>query len=73
MAIQLEAVKLGLDVYRPIAEGGRCDLILGFGYELLRVQCKWVESPEGRADCFLHQFTTYRGGLSTPDVLRGGC
>jgi hypothetical protein len=42
MAIQLEAVKLGLDVYRPLAEGGRCDLILGFGYELLRVQCKWA-------------------------------
>jgi hypothetical protein len=42
MAIQLEAVKLGLDVYRPLAEGGRCDLILGFGYELMRVQCKWA-------------------------------
>jgi PD-(D/E)XK nuclease superfamily protein len=47
MAIQLEAVKLGIDVYRPIAEGGRCDLILGIGYDLLRVQCKWVNLRKG--------------------------
>ena len=47
MAIQLEAVKLGVDVYRPLAEGGRCDLILGFGYELMRVQCKWVNLRKG--------------------------
>ena len=41
-AIAFEAVKLGLDVYRPMSDGGRCDLILGFGYELMRVQCKWA-------------------------------
>ena len=40
-AIALTAVKLGIDVYRPVAEGGRCDLILGIGHELMRVQCKW--------------------------------
>jgi hypothetical protein len=29
IAFALEALKLGLRVYRPVAEGGRCDLILG--------------------------------------------
>jgi hypothetical protein len=41
-AVTLAAVKLGLDVYRPVGEGGRCDLILGIGDRLLRVQCKWA-------------------------------
>jgi PD-(D/E)XK endonuclease len=40
-AIALAASRLGVDVYRPVAEGGRCDLILGIGHELMRVQCKW--------------------------------
>jgi PD-(D/E)XK nuclease superfamily protein len=35
-----EALKLGFRVYRPVAEGGRCDLILGIDERLLRVQCK---------------------------------
>jgi hypothetical protein len=35
-----EALKLGLRVYRPVAEGGRCDLILGVEDRLIRVQCK---------------------------------
>jgi len=25
------AIKLGLDVYRPVGEGGRCDLIIDTG------------------------------------------
>ncbi len=41
-AIAFEAAKLGLNVYRPMSDGGRCDLILGFGHELMRVQCKWA-------------------------------
>jgi hypothetical protein len=39
-AIIHEAVRLGVDVYRPVAEGGRYDLIFGLGHELVRVQCK---------------------------------
>jgi PD-(D/E)XK nuclease superfamily protein len=39
--ITAEAIKLGIDVYRPVVEGGRYDLIFGFGPRLLRVQCKW--------------------------------
>jgi PD-(D/E)XK endonuclease len=42
MAIALAATKLHIDVYRPVAEGGRCDMILGIGDELLRLQCKWA-------------------------------
>jgi hypothetical protein len=40
-AIALAAIRLNVQVYRPMAEGGRCDLILGLGHELIRVQCKW--------------------------------
>ena len=42
MAIALAATKLHVDVYVPMAEGGRCDLILGIGNGLMRVQCKWA-------------------------------
>ena len=41
-AIILAAVKLGVDVYRPVFEGGRYDLIFGLREQLLRVQCKWA-------------------------------
>jgi PD-(D/E)XK endonuclease len=41
-AIALEAMKLGIEVYRPLAEGGRFDLILVVDGQLLRVQCKWA-------------------------------
>ena len=41
-AIAHEAVKLGFDVYRPINEGTRYDLIIDVEGRLLRVQCKWA-------------------------------
>jgi hypothetical protein len=41
-AIALQAIKLGVDVYAPIAEGGRCDLIFACGPRLLRIQCKYA-------------------------------
>jgi PD-(D/E)XK endonuclease len=37
-----EATKLGIEVYRPVAEGGRFDMIFLLGDELVRVQCKWA-------------------------------
>jgi prevent-host-death family protein len=40
-AITLEAIKLGIDVLKPVAEHGRYDLVLDMGERLLRVQCKW--------------------------------
>jgi hypothetical protein len=42
LAITRAALELGMDVYRPCFEGGRYDLIFGFGARLLRVQCKWA-------------------------------
>ena len=41
-AIVHEAIKLGIEVYRPVAEGGRFDLIFLLGERLARVQCKWA-------------------------------
>jgi hypothetical protein len=42
-AIAHAAVKLGIEVYRPVAEGGRFDLIFAFADgSLSRVQCKWA-------------------------------
>ncbi|MGH3031201.1 MAG: group I intron-associated PD-(D/E)XK endonuclease [Gaiellaceae bacterium] len=46
-AIGHAAVKLGIDVYRPIVEGGRFDLIFDLGKRLLRVQCKWAVRRKG--------------------------
>ena len=42
LAIARRASEIGVDVYRPVAEGGRYDLIFGVGGRLLRVQCKWA-------------------------------
>lgn len=39
-AITLEAIKLGVEVYKPVSEHARADLIFGIGDGLLRVQCK---------------------------------
>ncbi len=42
LAIALASVRLGVDVYRPVFEGGRYDLILEIDERLWRVQCKWA-------------------------------
>src|SRR4029077_8784293 len=39
-AIIHAAIKLGVNVYRPVVEGGRCDIIIQIESQLLRVQCK---------------------------------
>jgi hypothetical protein len=41
-AITKLALEHGVDVYRPVVEGGRYDLIFAAGRQLLRVQCKWA-------------------------------
>ena len=47
-AIAHAAVKLGIEVYRPVAEGGRFDLIFAFAdATLARVQCKWAPLVKG--------------------------
>ena len=42
LAIQLAATKLGIEVYTPVAEGGRYDMIFDLDGDLVRVQCKWA-------------------------------
>ena len=39
--IAAQAVKLGLDVLKPMAEHGRYDLAFDLGIQIVRVQCKW--------------------------------
>ena len=41
LAIATEAARLGLEVYHPLTEHGRCDLVLRIAGELCGVQCKW--------------------------------
>ena len=41
LAIARDAIKYGIDVYRPVGEGGRYDMIFEIGSQLWRVQCKW--------------------------------
>jgi prevent-host-death family protein len=40
-AIALEAIKLGIDVLKPVAEHARYDLLFDLGKRVMRVQCKW--------------------------------
>ena len=42
LKIAAEAADLGIEVYRPMIEGARCDLIFDIGSRLLRIQCKWA-------------------------------
>ena len=41
-AVMFHAVRLGVDVFRPLQEHGRYDLVLEIGGRLQRVQCKWA-------------------------------
>jgi hypothetical protein len=47
-AIVHAATKLGIDVYKPLAGGTRCDLVFDIpGRQLLRIQCKWASRDDG--------------------------
>ena len=41
-AVALASLERGIDVYRPVGEGGRYDLVLDLPTGLARVQCKWA-------------------------------
>ncbi len=41
LEIAAAAAKLGVEVYRPLGEHSRADLVLDIAGRLLRVQCKW--------------------------------
>ena len=40
LQIAAAAIALGIDVYRPVGEGSRADLLFGIDHALLRIQCK---------------------------------
>ncbi|MDP2711811.1 MAG: group I intron-associated PD-(D/E)XK endonuclease [Solirubrobacteraceae bacterium] len=42
LKIAAQAADLGIDVYRPMIDGARCDLVFDTGAGLLRIQCKWA-------------------------------
>jgi PD-(D/E)XK endonuclease len=60
--IAATAIKLGVEVYRPLAEGGRCDLILGLDTRLLRLQCKWAGYRNGVLTIRCYTFRRTRDG-----------
>jgi hypothetical protein len=41
-AVAYHAAKLGIDVYRPVGEGGRYDMLFDHDGRFVRVQCKWA-------------------------------
>jgi hypothetical protein len=41
-AVILHATVLGIDVYRPVGEGGRYDMLFDLDQRFVRVQCKWA-------------------------------
>jgi hypothetical protein len=65
------AVKLGIDVYRPVGEGGRYDMIFAVGERLLRIQCKWA--PRHRDVVVLRCYSCRRNrdGLLRRKYLEG--
>lgn len=42
-AVVFHAARLGIQVFRPLLEHGRYDLVLEVGGRLQRVQCKWAQ------------------------------
>jgi len=65
-AITAAAIRLTLIVLRPLCDGGRYDLVLDIGAQLLRVQCKWASARAGvlQASCRTSRHTP-RGYVRT--------
>ena len=63
MAIALKATLLGIYVFRPLAEGGRYDLIFDLGGKLWRVQCKWASRYGDVLIARTHRARRNRDGL----------
>ena len=72
-AITLEAVKLDIPVWRPVAEGGRYDLVFELHGQLLRVQCKIARRRGAVINVAARTSRRVRGGYLrgtyTPDEI----
>ena len=65
-AIVHEAVRLGIEVYRPVVEGGRFDLVFAFpDGALARVQCKWAAASRGAIGIRCYSSRRAREGMRT--------
>ncbi len=42
ITIAATAIKLGIDVYKPVNDGTRCDLVFDLAGKLTRIQFKWA-------------------------------
>ncbi len=62
--IAAHAMKLGIDVLKPVAEHGRYDLLFNLPEKVLRVQCKWAPFQNGTVQ--IRVYSTRRG----PEGLR---
>ncbi len=63
-AIAHAADKLGIEVYRPVAEGGRFDLVFAFpDASLARVQCKWAPLVKGTVAVRVYSARRAREGM----------
>jgi hypothetical protein len=65
--ISRAAAWAGMDVYRPLFEHGRADLVLDTARGLLRVQCKWGQLSDGVVQACLStsRFTPSNGYVRT--------
>jgi PD-(D/E)XK endonuclease len=61
--IAATAIRLGIDVYKPINDGTRCDLVFDLAGKLTRIQCKWAawQGDTVIIRCYRHRRT--RDGL----------
>src|SRR5687768_3815654 len=60
-AIAYEAMRLGVEVFRPAADHSRCDMVFGIGGGLYRVQCKSA-SRSGEVICIKLVSSRYTPG-----------
>jgi prevent-host-death family protein len=65
LAILFEATRLGIPVYRPIHEHGRCDCVLEIGRRLWRVQVKWARHDRDVVAVYLRTNRSTPGGYVT--------
>jgi PD-(D/E)XK endonuclease len=57
------AMRLGIDVYKPLTYGTRCDLIFDLDGRLTRVQCKWAARQGEVLIVRCHRYRRTRDGL----------
>ena len=68
-AIRLEARRLDIEVYAPVNDHSRADMVFGLGSNLLRIQCKWARLTKDRSGLIVHMSgfrLTYAGHHRTP-------